>query len=98
GVACHVTLRLGVIRAMEDDTTLSPPHCGISVPSMSAWGHSRLRRLKPHVGLCPLWPESGQVGRHVAKSALCHVWTAPSWQVPFLHVCRLVGAAMCSAC
>ena len=35
--------------------------------------------------------------RHAGMSALCHVWTAPSWE-GFFHVCRLVGAAMCSAC
>jgi len=34
-VACHVTLRLGVIHAMGDDTTLSPLHCGISAPENS---------------------------------------------------------------
>jgi len=29
-------------------------------------------------------------------SEMCHVWTAPGWQVK-LHVAPLVGAAMCSA-
>src|SRR5262249_13061121 len=55
-VACHLTLRLGVIHAMGDDTTLSPLHCGTSVPSMSALGHSRQTETIPttrHVRFAP---------------------------------------------
>jgi hypothetical protein len=47
---------------------------------MSALGQSR--RTKPGSGFvrCPLCPKSGQAADRLAKSALCHVWTAPSWQ------------------
>jgi len=40
-----------------DQTGKSRPlHCGISVLSMSALGHQRPRRSKPHHGACPLYP------------------------------------------
>src|ERR1019366_8111071 len=29
---------------------------------------------------CPLWSKSGQIVAVPRLSALCHVWTAPSWQ------------------
>src|SRR5262249_47969152 len=44
-------------------------HRSKSEPSMSALGHSRPRRTKPHHGPCPLRPESGQRGRRHTTSA-----------------------------
>jgi hypothetical protein len=32
-------------------------------------------RYTTRVAACPLRAESGQVGRHFAMSALCHIWT-----------------------
>jgi hypothetical protein len=49
--------------------------CGISVPSMSALGHSRPRPAKPKGYTRPLRPKGGQTHKRLAKSALCHdVW------------------------
>ena len=38
---------------------------------MTAQGHLRPIDLPPEFAACPLHPESGQTGRHLAKSALC---------------------------
>src|SRR5262249_31463056 len=57
----HRTDRCGalfVIHVMEDDTTLSPLHCGISVPSMSALGHQRPMRSKPHAHCVRFTPKA----------------------------------------
>jgi hypothetical protein len=43
----------------------------ISGPSISALGHPRPRRSRPHNGACPLRPESGQLADHLGRSALC---------------------------
>src|SRR5262249_51145929 len=64
----------------EDSTPGNLPHCGISKQPLSAMGHQRLTPSKPHYGSCPLCSESGQIAGRLATSALCHVWTAPSWQ------------------
>src|SRR5262249_35325280 len=42
-------------------------HCGISVPSMSALGHSRPVEGPPVAGACPLRSESG----HALASSIC---------------------------
>src|SRR5262245_16618955 len=43
-----------------DDIPRFPPlHCGISVPCMSAKGHSRRKRLGVARGPCPLYLQSG---------------------------------------
>src|SRR5262249_17918284 len=42
-------------------------HCGISIRPLSALGHQRPRRLKPHHGASPLRPKSGQM----ADVSLC---------------------------
>ena len=39
---------------------------------MTAVGHSRPMRSKPREHVCPLLPESGQTGRRLGTSALCH--------------------------
>jgi len=41
-------------------------------PLMTAVGHSRRTWSWGYSGVCPLRPESGQTGRRLAKSALCH--------------------------
>src|SRR4029077_12859793 len=50
-------------------------------------GATRGRRLgfgssavAPATAACPLCSGSGQTEDRASKSALCHVWTAPSWQ------------------
>jgi hypothetical protein len=92
----------GVVSAMS---TLSPrgngasagmpdflqPVSGRSAPSRSASGHLRLRRLKPHHGVCPLRPESGRVGRHLPKSALCHNRTRAPQQTPGYSITSLAA-------
>ena len=55
-------------------------HRSKSSPLMSTLGQKR-RRWPGRCGVpCPLCPKSGQTGRPLAMSALCHVWTAPRWQ------------------
>src|SRR6266511_6263348 len=47
---------------------------------MSALGQSRSSDPRAVIAACPLRPKSGQIGHVRLMSALCHVWTAPSWQ------------------
>src|SRR5262245_64680696 len=51
---------------------------------MSALGQSPPSRSKPHVPARPLCPESGQVGSHLAKSALCQKRTFALQQIASL--------------
>src|SRR5262249_41038577 len=54
----------------EDSTAGDLLHCGTSKKPLSAVGHPRLRRSKPHRGACPLRSESDQsvtIMRLVAK-------------------------------
>src|SRR5947209_11295511 len=48
-----------------------PLHCGISVSSMSALGHSRQTETLPTLAACPLRPESGQIAVSLGLSVLC---------------------------
>ena len=48
-----------------------PLHCGISVPSMSALGHSRPVEGPPVAGACPLRSESGHALASLDMSAKC---------------------------
>src|SRR5262245_23547957 len=64
----HRTDRCGalfVIHVMEDDATLSPLHCGISVPSMSVLGHLRLIDMLATPLRCPLYPRKQTSSGHV---------------------------------
>src|SRR5262245_45489088 len=73
---------------MEDDTTLSPLHCGISVPSMSAWVRSGHH---PFTKPCPLCPRKRTKSGHLEKSALCQKRTNALQQKAQLFD-HLVGA------
>src|SRR5262249_33843532 len=53
---------------------------GFSSPSLSVWGHFRKIGTLPPLAACPLRSKSGQANACLDLSALCHVWTAPSWQ------------------
>jgi hypothetical protein len=54
-------------------------------PPMSQMGHPRRIDLLPAVATCPLRAESGQVGRHLAKSALCRNRTHALQQKAYLR-------------
>jgi len=42
-------------------------------------------------------PSASDISLLALRDAMCHVWTAPSWQELFSRFAALVGAAMCSA-
>ncbi len=50
-----------------------PLHCGISVSSMSALGHSQPTRSEPREHVCPLLSKSGQPAEGLGMSAWCQL-------------------------
>src|SRR5262245_20510491 len=56
----------------EDSTAGDLLHCGISVPLMTALGHSRPVEGPPVAGACPLRSESGHALASLDMSAKCH--------------------------
>src|SRR5262249_30153348 len=65
--------------------------------AMTALGHPRLRRSNYNTVHVRFTPESGQTG-DIADCPLCAMCGRLRVGKAFLHGCRLVGAAMCSAC
>jgi hypothetical protein len=57
------------LRASHISCGRSPLRCGISIRLMTGSGHLRLIDTPAAAAECPLHPESGQVGKHRAKSA-----------------------------
>jgi hypothetical protein len=67
--------------------------CEISARLMTGSGQTRRIDKLPTLAACPLRPESGRVGRHLAKSALCQEATYASQQTRAVIRSRRLRAA-----
>jgi hypothetical protein len=77
---------------MQDRTSANPKKSSCNARPDHTLGHSRQIDTASAVAACPLRAESRQVGRHLAKPALCQSRpNAPQQKNPLFD--HLVGAA-----